>query len=100
MKSDNTAKLFAQIAEALGHYMDILLELPEDEHIKEYVSDLSGMRKRLLNFQGNEIVDRSEVMREMGSRGGKRGGVARAKLLTPEQRRKIAQIAAKARWRK
>lgn len=31
---------------------------------------------------------------------GKRGGPARAAKLTPEQRKKIAQKAAKARWKK
>ena len=34
----------------------------------------------------------------LGSRGGLRGGVARAKALTPERRSEIAQKAARARW--
>lgn len=34
------------------------------------------------------------------SRGGKKGGAARAAKLTPEQRSEIAQIAAAARWKK
>ena len=33
-------------------------------------------------------------------RGGKRGGRARAKALTPEQRSEIARAAASARWKK
>jgi hypothetical protein len=33
-------------------------------------------------------------------RGGKRGGRARAKSLTPEQRSEIARAAASARWKK
>ena len=32
--------------------------------------------------------------------GGKRGGKARARNLTPEQRSEIARIAAQARWKK
>ena len=36
----------------------------------------------------------------LGRLGGLKGGRARAQALTPEQRRKIAQAAAKARWRK
>ena len=36
----------------------------------------------------------------LGRLGGKKGGVARAKKLTEEQRKKIAQKAAKARWNK
>jgi hypothetical protein len=35
----------------------------------------------------------------LGRRGGLKGGKARAASLTPEQRRKIAQKAAKARWK-
>jgi hypothetical protein len=40
------------------------------------------------------------VMREMGRRGGKKGGVARAEKLSPERRRQIASTAAKKRWGK
>lgn len=34
------------------------------------------------------------------SKGGKKGGKARAEKLTPEERSKIAKIAAEARWKK
>jgi hypothetical protein len=34
----------------------------------------------------------------LGRLGGKKGGVARAKKLTPERRREIAQKAANTRW--
>jgi len=36
----------------------------------------------------------------LGRLGGKKGGKARAEKLTPEQRKEIAQKAAKARWEK
>jgi hypothetical protein len=36
----------------------------------------------------------------LGRRGDKKGGVARAKKLTPEQRSESARRAAKARWAK
>lgn len=36
----------------------------------------------------------------LGRLGGLKGGTARAKKLSPEQRREIAQKAAKARWHK
>jgi hypothetical protein len=36
----------------------------------------------------------------LGRLGGKKGGPARAKKLTPEQRREIARKAARARWAK
>lgn len=35
---------------------------------------------------------------ELGRLGGKKGGPARASKLTPEQRKEIAQKAARARW--
>lgn len=41
---------------------------------------------------------RKEVMREMGSRGGKKGGRARAEKLTGEERSAIAKRAAAGRW--
>jgi hypothetical protein len=37
---------------------------------------------------------------ELGRLGGRKGGKARAEKLTPEQRKEIAQKAAKARWNK
>ena len=37
---------------------------------------------------------------ELGRRGGLKGGVARAKKLTPEQRQEIARNAARTRWEK
>lgn len=43
---------------------------------------------------------RKQVMREMGSRGGKKGGKARASALSPEERSRIAQNAAAKRWAK
>jgi hypothetical protein len=46
----------------------------------------------------------SEVMREMGRKGGKaaKGKAVKARMaaLTPEQRRELARKAAKARWAK
>jgi hypothetical protein len=36
----------------------------------------------------------------LGKLGGKKGGKARADKLTPEQRKEIAKIAARARWKK
>jgi hypothetical protein len=42
----------------------------------------------------------SEYMAQIGSKGGKIGGKRRLKTMTPEERRKIARQAAKARWSK
>ena len=41
-----------------------------------------------------------EFMRKMGSRGGKKGGVARAAKMTPEELSASAAKAARARWAK
>jgi general stress protein YciG len=41
---------------------------------------------------------RKEIMREMGKRGGQKGGRARAAVMTPEKRSEIAKKAASARW--
>ena len=41
----------------------------------------------------------SQVMSEMGRKGGKRGGAARARSLTPERRAEIAREAARKRWK-
>jgi len=36
----------------------------------------------------------------LGRKGGKKGGLARAKALSPERRKEIARLAVQARWRK
>lgn len=41
-----------------------------------------------------------QVMREMGSKGGKIGGKRRLETMTDEQRKRSARKAAKARWSK
>jgi hypothetical protein len=42
----------------------------------------------------------SDYMAQIGSKGGKIGGKRRLKTMTPDERRKIAKKAAKARWKK
>jgi hypothetical protein len=44
--------------------------------------------------------DADESAPAKGVAGGKRGGRARAKALTPTERRDIAKVAAQARWKK
>jgi len=41
---------------------------------------------------------RSQILSELGRAGGKIGGKRRAESMTPEQRRRSARKAAKARW--
>jgi hypothetical protein len=73
----------------------------------------SRKRQRDLNRLASEIVKAAtegerepelkltpeqHAARLLGSKGGKKGGIARAAKLTPEQRREIARRAAQARW--
>lgn len=44
------------------------------------------------------IEQRDHGAAVLGSRGGKKGGPARAAKLSPERRREIAQMAARKRW--
>ena len=47
-----------------------------------------------------EKPEKNAAAVELGRRGGLKGGKARAKALTPEQRSEIARKAARARWSK
>ena len=47
-----------------------------------------------------ELTIIQQVMREMGSKGGKIGGKRRLDTMTDEQRKRSARKAAKARWAK
>jgi hypothetical protein len=58
------------------------------------------MDKAKLPVDLNDKGTVSLIMREMGRRGGKKGAATLNASLTPEQRRKSAQRAAKARWAK
>ena len=47
-----------------------------------------------------ELTIVQQVMREMGSKGGKIGGKRRLETMSDEQRKRSARKAAKARWQK
>jgi hypothetical protein len=47
-----------------------------------------------------ELTIVQQVMRQMGSKGGKIGGKRRLETMTEEQRSRVARRAAKARWAK
>lgn len=51
-------------------------------------------------YQESEDSGKNAAAVALGRLGGKKGGKARAKKLTPEQRKEIAQKAAKSRWGK
>jgi hypothetical protein len=63
----------------------------------------NARRVVLESIEATEIVSLTvvqQVMREMGSKGGKIGGKRRMETMTDEQRRRSARKAAKARWSK
>lgn len=71
--------------------------------------DPNQLGKMIVDISVGEVEDRGPTAEEegkdaaavsLGRRGGLRGGVARAKSLTPEQRAEIARLAAAARWKK
>jgi hypothetical protein len=73
--------------------------MPKGPQGQKRPADAIGLAVMVGRIATGEIED--DVMAEdHRSKGGKRGGVARAAALTPEQRSDIAQIAAAARWKK
>lgn len=62
------------------------------------INQLAKLIVDLATAGPDEAKDPAAV--SLGRRGGLKGGAARAKALTSEQRREIASKAAKARWNK
>ena len=67
--------------------------------------DVNQLAKMILDMTTGERLNDSPKGPESAATAGKReggvkGGARRAKLLTADQRREIAQAAAKARWKK
>ena len=78
--------------------------MPERKSKKQR-EDMNEAAARILQEATDENqepteAERKEAARILGRIGGKKGGKARAKKLTAEQRSEIARLAAKARWRK
>lgn len=73
---------------------------------KKAPTELNKLASFIVNQATNEDPEVEEKTTknpaavELGRLGGKKGGRARAKKLTPEQRSEIARIAANARWKK
>lgn len=58
------------------------------------------VQKATLQEKPKHKSEKNPAAVALGSLGGKKGGKARAKKLTPEQRQDIARLAAQARWKK
>jgi hypothetical protein len=64
-------------------------------------ADVIGNAVYVMRIATGEIQEAAESKRESRARkGGTKGGPARARTLTPEQRSEIARTAASARWKK
>jgi hypothetical protein len=70
---------------------------------KKRPRDPAQLAKFVVDVATGEIeeapADLPESAAARGRLGGKKGGPARARVLTPEQKREIAKIAAQARWK-
>ncbi len=62
-------------------------------------ADVIGAAVKVMKIATGEIEE-AEDGKEYARKGGKKGGMARAKALTPERRSEIARLAAEARWKK
>ena len=63
--------------------------------------DANQLAKFIVDVATGEEEDQEPTEKAEGQRrGGLKGGKARARALTPEQRSEIARLAAEARWKK
>lgn len=68
--------------------------------------DTNQLAKHIVDLAAGDIQEedpykgKNPAAVELGKLGGKKGGKARAKKLSPEARKRIAQKAAQARWNK
>jgi hypothetical protein len=67
--------------------------------------DPNQLGKLMVDIMSGEVkdtisADKKNPAKRRGSAGGIRGGAARAKALTAEEREDIARLAANARWKK
>ena len=63
--------------------------------------DPNQLAKLMVDIASDQVEEpKRSAAEKKASKAGKVGGPARAKTLTPEERSKIASIAAQARWKK
>ena len=78
--------------------------MPDRSRTPKRPRDLNQLAKSIVDEATGQIEPvedtRDPLAVELGRRGGLKGGKARAAKLSPEQRRAIAQTAARARWSK
>lgn len=75
-----------------------LRKMPTDvNQLAHKIVELSTQEEEPVRLSAGLV---SQVMSEMGRKGGRIGGKRRLKTLTPERRSRIALMAANARWKK
>jgi hypothetical protein len=83
--------------------------MTQDTPRKKRPRDPAQLAKFIVDVATGEIEDREPTPEEqgkdpaavsLGRRGGLKGGEERARVLTPEERKRIAKKAAEARWQK
>jgi uncharacterized membrane-anchored protein len=85
------------------------IEAMPDHTRKKRPRDANQLGKMIVDISVGDVEDRGLTAEEqgkdaaavsLGRRGGLKGGKARARALTPEQRAEIARVASSARWKK
>jgi len=61
--------------------------------------DINKLAKSIVDIATGNCTDSPQINNEAQKKGGRRGGIARAKALSPELRREIARKAAASRWK-
>jgi len=72
--------------------------MPKGPQGQKRPPDIVGAAVRVAKIATGEAEE--EIGKEHTRKGGLKGGKARAKVLTPEERSEIARLAAQARWKK
>jgi hypothetical protein len=79
----------------------MLRDMPKGPQGQKRPADVIGNAIRVAKIAtGEEDEDELTVTQEKASKGGNKGGKARAAALSPTERSKIASMAASARWKK
>ncbi len=74
--------------------------MPKGPQGQKRPADVIGNAVHVMRIATGEIADpKRDAGSEANRKGGLKGGKARAKALSPEKRKEIAQKAAKARWK-
>lgn len=74
--------------------------MPKGPSGQKQPGDVIGAAIKVAKIATGEVEDETMTGKEYAQKGGLKGGVVRAKKLTPEQRSEIAKKAAQTRWHK